>query len=145
MEKTKNDLTLKAIGGAFLALIISLGMLLAANVAVPFKQLEPRGEPPAAPPGGMPEVFLIHACLSFAMLALSFYLFFIYLKDYLQLKSRFTIGLLLAVFSFMLFAIAANPLLHVFFGVYGRDGIFQLVPYFFASLSLAILVWVSSK
>jgi len=146
MEKTKqNNLTLKAIGGAVLALLVSVGLLLAANLAMPFKQLEPGTEAPQPPPQVFPDVFLLHAVLSFVMLALSFYLFFIYLKDYLQLKSRFTLGLLLAIFSFMLFAAAANPLLHLFFGVYGRGGIFQLVPYFFATISLAILVWVSSK
>jgi hypothetical protein len=147
MEKRKeNNLTLKAFCGAVLAILISVGFLLAANAAMPFRQFEP-GEAPSheAPPDVFQHVFLLHAFLSVAMLFLSFYLFFIYLKDYLQLKSGFTLGLLLAVFSFMLFAVAANPLLHVFFGVYGRDGLFQSVPYLFATISLGILVYVSSK
>jgi|WetSurMetagenome_2_1015567.scaffolds.fasta_scaffold76316_4 hypothetical protein len=147
MEKRKeNNLTLKAFCGAVLAILISVGFLLAANAAMPFRQFEPGNIPPReAPPDMFQNVFLLHTVLSLAMLILSFYLFFIYLKDYLQLKSGFTFGLLLAVFSFMLFAVAANPFLHVFFGVYGRDGIFQSVPYLFATISLGILVWVSSK
>ncbi len=137
---------MKAFFGAVLALLISAGFLLAANAALPFRQFEPGDIPPReAPPNMFQAVFLTHTVLSVAMLILSFYLFFIYLKDYLQLKSGFTLGLLLAVFSFMLFAVAANPLLHVFFGVYGRDGLFQSVPYLFATISLGILVWVSSK
>ena len=93
----------------------------------------------------MPYVFLAQIVLSLMMLVMSFYLLFIYLKDYLQLKSKFTMGLIVAVFSFMLFAFAANPLLHMFLGVYGGQGLFPLIPYLFATLSLAILVWVSSK
>jgi type III secretory pathway component EscU len=147
MEKRKeNNLTLKAFCGAVLAILISVGFLLAANAAMPFRQFEPRDIPPReALPDVFQNVFLLHTVLSLAMLILSFYLFFIYLKDYLQLKSGFTFGLLLAIFSFMLFAVTANPFLHVFFGVYGRDGIFQSVPYLFATISLGILVWVSSK
>jgi hypothetical protein len=147
MEKSKeNNLTLKAFFGAVLALLISAGFLIAANAALQFRQFEPGDLPPrSAPPNMFQAVFLTHTVLSVAMLILSFYLFFIYLKDYLQLKSGFTLGLLLAVFSFMLLAVAANPFLHVLFGVYGRDGLFQSVPYLFATISLGILVWVSSK
>ncbi|MBN1169642.1 hypothetical protein JXA56_01325 [Candidatus Micrarchaeota archaeon] len=144
-EKKENNLTFKSIGGAVLALLLSLTLMLVANAALPFRHFGPGTESPGPFQDAFANLFLIHAVLSFAMLAMSFYLFFIYLKDYLQLKSRFTVGLLLAVFSFMLFAVAANPFLHVFFGVYGRSGIFQLIPYFFASVSLAILLWVSSK
>jgi hypothetical protein len=150
MENQKNDMTLKALGGTMLAVLLSVVLLMAANLAMPFRQLEPgtgpSGEPPVDLHEGPPqEVFLIHAALSFAMLLLSLYLFFIYLKDYLLLKSSFTLGLMLAIFSFMLFAVTANPLLHMFFGVYGRGGIFPLIPYLFATTSLAILVYVSSK
>jgi len=147
MEKRKGDnLTLKAFCGAVLAILISVGLLLAANAAMPFRQFEPNDAPPReAPPDMFQNVFLLHSILSIVMLILSFYLFFIYLKDYLQLKSGFTFGLLLAIFSFMLFAVATNPFLHVFFGVYGRNGLFQSVPYLFATISLGILVWVSSK
>ena len=50
-----------------------------------------------------------------------------------------------AIFSFMLFALTANPLLMVFLGVYGDRGPFQLIPYLFATIALAILGWVSSE
>jgi hypothetical protein len=146
MEKKVDSNTLKALAGALLALFVSIGLFVAANAAVPFRQFEPGDGPaPAGPPDSFRDVFLGQTLLSLAMLALSCCLFFIYLRDYLQLKSRFTMGLMLMVFSFMLFAAAANPLIHVFFGVYGRSGPFQVVPYLFATISLAILVWVSSK
>ena len=45
----------------------------------------------------------------------------------------------------MLFAISANPLLHMLFGVFGRPGLFSIIPPLFATVSLAILAWVSSR
>ncbi|MEW6748959.1 MAG: hypothetical protein AB1295_04600 [Candidatus Micrarchaeota archaeon] len=139
--ENKNDFTLKAVGGTLLALLLAMGIFVLADQLFPFRQLGPRAEQPDI----MPYIFMAQIFLSLLMLLLSFYLMFIYMKDYLQLKSRFTFGLLVAVFSFMLFAIAANPMLHAFLGVYGGRGLFPLIPYVFATLSLGILVWVSSK
>lgn len=140
MEK-RNNFTFKAIIGTILALVLSVGVFIVANMLLPFKRLGSRSEAIEV----MQDIFMIHTSISVVMLIFSIYLFFIYLKDYFHLKSSFTLGLLLAIFSFMLFAVAANPLLHVFFGVYGARGIFSVVPYLFATISLAILVWVSSK
>ena len=137
----KNNVTFKAIGGTVLVLALSILVFVFVNALVPFRHMGPRIDEMPPPP----DIFLFQIIVLFVMLALSIYLFFIYLKDYLQLKSKFTFGLLLAILSFMLFAIAANPVLHVFFGIYGSRGIFSLVPYGFATISLAILAWVSSK
>jgi len=49
------------------------------------------------------------------------------------------------MFSFMMFSIGINPWLQLFFGVYGQKGIFSLIPIGLATLSLAILAWISSK
>jgi len=62
--------------------------------------------------------------ISTVMFFISIYLVFIYMKDYLQLRSRFTLEILLAVISFMLFAISSNPLLHMMLGIFGKQGIF---------------------
>lgn len=137
----ENDFTLKAAAWTLLAFLSALGMLLIADALMPFRQLGPRTEAADI----MPYMFMAQAFLSLAMVLLSLYLMFTYAKDYLQLRSGFTLGLLLAIFSLMLFAVTANPLLHVFLGVYGGRGAFNLIPYFFATLSLAIMVWVSSK
>ncbi len=143
MKKTKeNNFNLKAILGTITAIVLSLALFVFTNVFFPFKQWGPPGHEPA---DSLMYVFFVQFALSILMLVFSSYLVFIYLKDYLQLKSKFILGILLAIFSFMLFAIAANPALHVFLGVYGGKGVFQIVPYIFATISLAILVWVSSK
>jgi len=144
MEKTKtkvNNLALKALAGTVLALLFAVAIFLVADAIMPFRQMGPRPEGTEV----MPYIFMSHTFILTVMLLLSLYLLFTYLKDYLQLKSGFTLGIIFAVFSFMLFAITANPLLMVFLGVYGDRGPFQLIPYLFATIALAILGWVSSK
>lgn len=138
----KNNFTLKAAAGTILALLLAVGIFLVVDAAAPVRKW---GPPPPDSLDPMQNVPLLQIGLSSAMILLSLYLLFTYLKDYLQLKSGFTLGVIFAVFSLMLFAISANPVLHVFLGVYGSRGLFTLVPYLFATLSLAILVWVSSK
>jgi hypothetical protein len=91
-------------------------------------------------------IFMVGSFLSFFMFVLSIYLIFTYLKDYLELKSKFTLGILCMIISFMLFSLTSMPPIHNLFGVYGRPGLFTMVlPSVFATLSLAILAWFSSK
>lgn len=140
MEKG-NDFTFKAAVGTILALLAAVGIFVIVDAALPFRQWGMRMELAQI----MQNILLLHIALSTAMILLSLYLLFTYLKDYLQLKSRFTLGLLIAVFSLMLFAISTNPILLIFLGVYGARGLFTMIPYVFATIALAILVWVSSK
>lgn len=153
MKKTnKNNFTFKAIAGTIIAFLFAISIFVVVDATSPVRQWgpPPEAEGPAimpAPEGQMmiPNIFLIQLGLSTIMVLLSLYLLFTYIKDYLQLRTKFTIGLIVSIFSFMLFAISANPILHVFLGVYGGRGIFSVVPYLFATISLAVLVWVSSK
>ena len=155
-EKGKNNLALKAGMGTVLIVLLAIGILLAVNMAFAFRDIDqrighevpaPGGELPSAMPfnQSMDPFFMVSTAISSVMLLLSIYLVYTYLKDYMELKSHFTLGVLSAVIAFMLFALTSNPLLHFFLGVYGRFGIFQMVPYVFATISLAILAWVSSK
>jgi len=152
-EKGKNNIGLNAAVGTLLIVLLSMGILFAANMAFAFRDIDERmgheGLPMPVPGEVAPHspdlFFIMGAVTSSLMLLLSIYLVYTYLKDYLELKSHFTLGVLSAVIAFMLFAITANPLLHFFLGVYGRFGVMQIIPYVFATISLAILAWVSSK
>lgn len=141
MGKKTEDFNIKALMGTLLAVLLGIGIFLAANVVFPFRELGPRAEANDV----IPYVFAAQAVLSLVMLQLSMYLLFIYIRDYLQLRSKFTLGLILAIFSFLLFSIAANPIIHMFLGVFGGRGLFPLIPYAFAAASLGILGWLSSK
>ncbi len=154
-KKGKNNVALKAAAGTVLIVLLSMGILFAANMAFAFRDIDERIGPreecqPMPAPGEMaphePDLFFtLGTITSSLMLLLSIYLVYTYLKDYMELKSGFTLGVLSAVVAFMLFALTANPMLHFFFGVYGRFGVMQIIPYVFATVSLAILAWVSSK
>lgn len=139
--KKQNNVVVKAAVGTLILVFLSIAIFIIADLALPFKDVGSRG--------GFKELMihnmLLTTGISLLMLILSTYLTYIYLKDYLELKSKFTLGILFAIISFMLFAITSNPLFHLVFGIYGKEGIFRLIPLVFATISLAILTWISSK
>jgi hypothetical protein len=139
--KKGNNIAAKAAIGTLIILVISMSIFFIGNMAIPFRDFGSREEVREI----MMNSMIITSIISLAMLVLSIYLIFIYLKDYLELKSKFTLGILFAVISFMLFAITSNPMFHVFFGLFGKEGIFNLIPLVFATISLAILAWISSR
>lgn len=140
-KQGKNNYSFKAAGFTLLAVVLCIGVFFVADMLTPFRGLESREEFRAV----MESQFLIMNSISSIMFLISIYLVFIYMKDYLVLRSRFTLGILLAVISFMLFAISSNPLLHMVFRLPDKSGLFTLIPMIFATISLGMLAWVSSK
>lgn len=90
-------------------------------------------------------LFLIRLLLSLVTLGLCTYLIFIYLQDYLQLRSGFTLALLLCVISFMLYALTSNPIMHSACGAVTHSDVFSTIPMIFGAIAMGILAWVSSK
>ena len=140
-KERKNNYSFKAVGFTLLVVVLCIGIFFVADLLTPFRGLESREEFRAL----HESQFLLMNSVSTVMFLISIYLVFIYMKDYIELRSSFTLGILLAVVSFMLFAISSNPLLHMMLGVFGKQGIFELIPMVFATMSLGILAWVSSK
>jgi len=67
-----------------------------------------------------------------------------YLKLYSEVRSRFTLGLLLAMFSLFIYAATSNPLVHAFSGFcLSGLGPFTMIPDLFAAVALGILVYLS--
>ena len=139
--KEGNKLALKAAAGTVLLVLLAVAIYIVADMAVSFRHIDSRAEAR----GIMEQQFLLMVIISLVMFLLSIYLMYIYLKDYLALKSGFTLGLLLLMFSFMMFSIGMNPWLQLLLGVYGRVGLFSFIPFGLATLSLVILAWISSK
>ncbi len=131
----KNGFSKKALMGTVIIVAAALLSFVAFDVLVPFK----RGMP------GMMDMGALLGSLSFLIIAFSIILIYTYLKDYLELKSSFTLALLLAIVAFLMFGISSNPLVQTFFGAYGRPGFFIFLPYLFAALALGILAWISNK
>lgn len=136
-----NNLAFKAGAGTVLLVLAAVAAYMVADVALSFKHIDTRAEARMI----MEQQFVLTSLISLLMFLFSIYLIYIYLKDYLALRSGFTLGLLLMMFSFMMFSIGINPLLQLFFGVYGKTGLFSFIPIGLATLSLAILAWISSR
>ncbi|VVC02435.1 Uncharacterised protein [Candidatus Burarchaeum australiense] len=139
-ETKSNNLALKAALWTAAIVLVVLTLLLVADSQFSFRRME--RNPPFEL---MQNWFLISGALASAVFALSLYLIYIYLKDYFELKSKFTLGVLFAVVAFMLFALTSNPALLGAFGIERGMGPFSLLPMLFAVISLAILAWISSK
>lgn len=143
-SKIKNNSKLAKNGFGVKALIGTIGIFVAgvliffvADLFVPFG----RG------PGMMEimaNVILIKILLSFVLLGFSTYLIFDYLKSYLQVRNEMLLGVLLAVISFMMFAISSNPIIPLVFGQ-RAEGVFSVVPLVFAAAALGTLAWISTK
>lgn len=131
--KRKEDSAKKALFWTVAIALLAFAALLLVDMVMPFRRRM------------LFDLSPIIGSLSFLIIAFSLILIYTYLKDYFELKSTFTFALLLAVISFLMFGISSNPLVHLFFGAYGRVTFFNILPYFFAALALGILAWISNK
>lgn len=137
----KNNYGFKAAAGTVLILALCVGIFFIADALSPLRNLGTREEFRDV----MMNMSILVGTLSTLMVIVCAYLVFVYLKDYLELKSSFTLGILAAVVSLMIFAITVNPFFHLFFRMGADPGMFTLVPYVFATVALFILAWVSSR
>ncbi|MFA6328547.1 MAG: hypothetical protein WCY41_03810 [Candidatus Micrarchaeia archaeon] len=83
--------------------------------------------------------------LAFFNVAIVIYLLYIHVRDYLRLKSSFTLGLIAFLFSFLMYAIANVPWLHMLLGPFGRAAMLSSVPMMFSALGLIIFAKLSNE
>lgn len=96
-------------------------------------------------PADVTNYFTIRLALSLVNVAAIAYLLFIHVKDYLRLRSSFTLGLIAFLFSFFLYAISTLPLMHIILGPYGRASMLSYVPMLFSAIGLLIFARLSSE
>lgn len=131
--KKENNFSKKALLWTIAIVLLAFASLVIVDMLVPFRRRM------------LFDLLPIIGSLSFLIIAFSLVLIYTYLKDYFELKNTFTLALLLAVISFLMFGISSNPLVHLFFGAYGRITFFNILPYLFAAIALGILAWISTK
>lgn len=112
-------------------------------------------QPPGpAPPGGAPpsgdlapfqDNIYLPLVLSLLNVALAVYILYIYVKDYLNIKSSFTLGMVAFLFSFLLYALSSSPLLHLALGPYGIASTLSFVPMLFSAICLIIFAKLSNE
>ncbi|MHA1637830.1 MAG: hypothetical protein ACTSUB_07425 [Candidatus Thorarchaeota archaeon] len=87
---------------------------------------------------------LIKTMISFVNTALIAFLLAMYISIYRKMKTEFTLGLILVMFAFLLYALTSNPLLHMLFGFYtGTLGPFTMIPDIFTSFALVVLIFIT--
>ena len=69
-----------------------------------------------------------------------------YIKIYREVKSDFTIGLIVVMFALLLYAISSNPFIQYLFSYRGfGQGPFILLPDIFTTIALSVLLYLSLK
>ena len=104
------------------------------------------GAPPPEEIGNAIEnLFALRFVFSLFNVIIVIYLLYIHIKDYLRLKSTFTLGLIAFLASFLMYAIATVPLLHPLLGSYGRAAMISFVPMMFSAIGLLIFAKLSNE
>jgi len=79
-------------------------------------------------------------------IVISLILIIMYIKIYREIKSDFTLGLIVAMFAMLLYALTSNPFTQYLFTYRGfGQGPFILLPDVFATVALAVLLYLSLK
>lgn len=108
--------------------------------------------PPQTPPPPIPEpdrvlmdIYLkVKTMISLVNVVLIISLMSIYYGIYRQIKSNFTMGLILVMLVLLMYAFTSNPLIHVAFGYQAQGlGPFAMVPDIFTTFALGVLLYIS--
>jgi len=104
------------------------------------------GRPPPVEQFNVRGYVILKSALTMINMTISVILIFIYIQLYRKIKSNFTLGLMIVMFSFLVYSITSNPIFHVMFGYWGFGmGPFQMLPEIFATIALSILLYLSLK
>ena len=69
-----------------------------------------------------------------------------YIKIYREVKSDFTVGLIVVMFALLLYAISSNPFIQYLFSYRGFGmGPFIMLPDIFTTIALSVLLYLSLK
>lgn len=116
--------------------------LIMANLFLPHPDL-----PFPSPPEDFENIrggILLKTMISFVNTALIIFLLVMYVDIYRKMKTQFTLGLILVMISFLLYAVTSNPLLHLLFGYYGSIlGPFTIIPDIFTTFALVVLIFIT--
>jgi hypothetical protein len=137
---------------AAFAVIIVSSFLLPSVQFVGIREAEGR---PSIGPGGavvdsqtaidLNSYFTLRLALSIINTLLVVYLLFVYVRNYLILKSSFTLGIIAFLFSFLMYALSSIPTVHMLFGPFRIAEVFSFVPMLFSAIGLVIFARLSSE
>jgi len=106
--------------------------------------------PPLAPaPAPLPTMWLsnLQAIITLGNVILLLCLLFIYARNYEQIKSKFSLGLIIFILFLLVQAFTSNPLVHFLWGFQRLHalGLLRILSAWFEFAALAILLYISLK
>jgi hypothetical protein len=139
--------TVVLILAAFAVIIVSSFVLPSVRM-LGIREMEGRsimGGEPLNNPADLNSYLTLRLALSTLNILLVVYLLFVYVRNYLAVKSNFALGLIAFLFSFLLYALSSLPLVHTLFGPFGIGGVFSFVPMLFSAIGLVIFAKLGSE
>jgi hypothetical protein len=92
------------------------------------------------------EFIIIKSAVTLINIVISLILIAMYVRIYREIKSDFTLGLIVVMSALLLYAITSNPLVQYIFTYRGFGmGPFILLPDIFATVALSVLLYLSLK
>jgi small-conductance mechanosensitive channel len=126
--------------GTMLAIGIILGLALSTLRPGPVH----REHGPVQPPSEL--ILTAKLVISFVNVFLILSLLVIYLDIYRTVRSRFTVGLIIAIVALLVYAITSNPVLQIFLGYpISGPGPFLFIPDIFTALAAGVLIYLSME
>jgi hypothetical protein len=131
----------------FAAIVVALLALRASWVSYPYMWM-PRhvGGMMGQPVGDLEVYYTVKAVVSSVNAVLLFGLLVTYLEIYKNIRSEFSLGLIIFSLALLLYAVTSNPLFHGSFGFAGYGlGPFAVLPDLFTTIASAIILYISTK
>jgi hypothetical protein len=92
------------------------------------------------------EYIIIKSAVTLINIVISLILIAMYVRIYREVKSDFTLGLIVVMSSLLLYAVTSNPLVQYIFTYRGFGmGPFILIPDIFTTIALSVLLYLSLK
>lgn len=154
-KKRGNTLWMRAALWTAALMVAAYGVIILSSLIMPavgeFARFRPREfgpemmEQPAPFLGislDVADYFLLRLALSLLNVLLAMYLIYVHVKDYLLLRSGFTLGIIAFLFSFLMYALSTLPLQYRFLGP--MPPVFSFVPMLFSAIGLLIFAKLSN-
>ena len=126
-----------------IAIVVAVIGLVLASLLLPPPEIAP---PPIPQPDRvLMDFFLkVKTMVSLVNIVFIISLMLIYRGIYRQVKSQFTLGLIVVMLVLLMYALTSNPLIQILFGYHAQGlGPFAMIPDIFATFGLGLLLYIS--
>ena len=110
--------------------------------------LPPPGSPLPRPPDDriMSEFLVLKTVISSINITLTMALLGMYITIYREVRSSFTLGLMMMILVLFLYAVTSNPIVQIIFGYHAQGlGPFAMIPDLFATVALFVLAYLTTE